>query len=203
MDVDHKSGHTKPEHHPIARVEWRDPKTLKANDYNPNRVFPPELALLKRSILEDGWTTAIVIRADGEVVDGFHRWTVSHDPEVAALTGGLVPCVVMPPQNMAHQMMSTVRHNRARGAHGLLKMADITRNVLAQGYTEEQVCAGMGMELEELDRLTDLRGSPDSAGKDSFGQGWVPDPIKKTEAAWRGGRKVAKKKPGAAPVEGE
>ena len=47
---------------PIGKVEWLEPKELRANDYNPNQVFPPELKLLKISIMSDGWTQPIVVR---------------------------------------------------------------------------------------------------------------------------------------------
>lgn len=167
---------TKPADHPITTVEWCDPKTLHANNYNPNRVFPTELELLKQSILEDGWTQPIVARPDGEIVDGFHRWTVGQDPAVAALSGGLVPVVILRNADPVHQMASTVRHNRARGQHGILKMADIVRAAQAAGCTEDDICKRFGMEPEEIDRLADMRPSPQHAGKDSFGRGWVPDP---------------------------
>ena len=36
-------------------------------------------------------------------------------------------------------------------------------------------CTKLGMEAEELERLADMRGSPEKAGKDSYGRGWVPD----------------------------
>ncbi len=166
-----------PAQHPISAVEWVDPATLRSNLYNPNRVFKLELQLLKRSLLEDGWTQPIVARPDGEIVDGFHRWTLgSTDPDVQAMTGGLVPVVRLDPGDEIHQMASTVRHNRARGQHGILKMGDIVRAAMAAGATEADVCARFGMEPEEVDRLADVRSSPEHAGKDSFGRGWVPDP---------------------------
>ena len=39
---------------PINDVQWIDRDLLKPNNYNPNFVAPPELKLLKISILEDG-----------------------------------------------------------------------------------------------------------------------------------------------------
>jgi ParB-like chromosome segregation protein Spo0J len=67
---------------PVNQVQWIDRNELNANDYNPNYVAPPELELLKTSIKEDGWTQPIVILQDKTIVDGFHRWTVSADPEL-------------------------------------------------------------------------------------------------------------------------
>lgn len=166
-----------PADHPIAAVVWVDPATLHSNSYNPNRVFKTELELLKLSIMADGWTQPIVARADGEIIDGFHRWTLgTADADIRALAGGLVPVVHLSAQDAVRQMMSTVRHNRARGQHGILKMGDIVRAAKEAGLSEKEICRGMGMEVEELDRLADTRSSPEHAGKDSFGRGWVPDP---------------------------
>lgn len=161
--------------HPIGSVRWVDPATLHANSYNPNVVFTPELELLKVSILEDGWTQPIVARPDGEIIDGFHRWTLgSKDPEIREAAGGLVPVVFVEPADGASQVMSTVRHNRARGQHGVLKMGDIVRQLQEEGVTDPEICRRLGMEVEELERLSDLRAAPELIGKDSFGRGWVP-----------------------------
>lgn len=163
---------------PVSRVEWIDPHTLRANDYNPNHVAPPEMALLKLSILEDGWTQPIVAREDGEIVDGFHRWTLaSTDPEVAVMTGGLVPVVRVRPGDPAHQRMSTIRHNRARGSHAVMRMADIVSALITEhGLSPADVMRRLGMEDEEVERLTDRRGMPVRGGSGGeFGAGWVPD----------------------------
>ena len=115
---------------PIDAVEWVARDTLTSNGYNPNHVARPELKLLKLSIMADGWTQPIVAREDGQIVDGFHRWTISADPEISALTNGLVPVVrLRPALEMADQMASTIRHNRARGQHGVIPMADIVTSL--------------------------------------------------------------------------
>jgi len=62
------------EQQPINSFEWVKRDSLKANDYNPNRVAPVELELLKTSIKLCGWTQPIVARRSMEIVDGFHRW---------------------------------------------------------------------------------------------------------------------------------
>ena len=61
---------------PLDKITWIDRDKLKPNNYNPNKVAPPELKLLKISILEDGWTQPIVVNPDYTIVDGFHRWTL-------------------------------------------------------------------------------------------------------------------------------
>jgi ParB-like chromosome segregation protein Spo0J len=161
---------------PVSTVEWIDPKTLSANLYNPNHVAPPELELLKLSIMEDGWTQPIVARADGQIVDGFHRWRLATtDKQVAALTGGLVPVVRLAPRTNADQMMSTIRHNRARGTHGVLKMADIVRSLADEfKLPEEEIMRRLGMEDEEVERLLDTGGMVKRGSASVFANGWVP-----------------------------
>lgn len=168
------------EKHPISSVEWVDPSTLKANDYNPNRVFSPEMRLLKTSILNSGWTQPVVARKSGEIVDGFHRWSLSkEDQEVRKASGGMVPVVFIDDAvGRSEQMMATVRHNRARGQHGILKMGKIVRDLIEDGMGSKEICELLQMEDEEVDRLGDARSSPDKAGVDSFGRGWVPDTSK-------------------------
>jgi ParB-like chromosome segregation protein Spo0J len=160
---------------PISRVEWIDPSALHANDYNPNTVFGPEMELLKRSILAVGWTQPIVARRSGEIIDGFHRWTLaSRDGDVQALTAGKCPVVFVDGISREEQIVATVRHNRARGQHGVLRMGDIVRALIASGMSEDDVGAVLQMEDEEVQRLADLRGSPEQAGRDHFGKGWMP-----------------------------
>jgi ParB-like chromosome segregation protein Spo0J len=165
-----------PEHHPVGQVTWVDPDTLHSNEYNPNRVFGSEMGLLLQSIIEDGWTQPIVARRSGEIVDGFHRWTTSmRHPEVRAMAGGKVPVVYIDDSaTLAEQMAATVRHNRARGKHGILSMGHIVSTLRTEGLTDEDIRQHLGMEQEEIDRLPDATPSPDSAGKESFGRGWVP-----------------------------
>lgn len=159
---------------PVATVEWVPRETLRANDYNPNKMFKTELALLKTSIMEDGWTQPIVARLDGEIVDGFHRWTVSADPDIAALTDGLIPVVRVRHVDPAQQRMATIRHNRARGEHGVLPMADIIAEISASGVTDEELQRRLGMEGEEVQRLKDRGDMKKRAGTGEFNGGWVP-----------------------------
>ena len=160
---------------PISTVAWVPREMLTANSYNPNHVAPPELKLLKLSILEDGWTQPIVARPDHVIVDGFHRWTVSADPEVAALTDGLVPVVYLHEADAAHLRMSTIRHNRARGEHIVVKMADIVAELLEDnGLTDEEIQRRLGMEREEVLRLADRGDMTRRGSRDRFGQALVP-----------------------------
>lgn len=79
---------------PLASLQWVDRNTIHANDYNPNKVSEENLKLLVQSILTNGWTLPIVVRPDGTIIDGFHRWTVSGREPLLSLLGGKVPVVV-------------------------------------------------------------------------------------------------------------
>jgi ParB-like chromosome segregation protein Spo0J len=160
---------------PVSRVQWVPRGKLRSNAYNPNRVAPPELDLLRLSILEDKWTQPIVVLPDHTIIDGFHRWTVSADPAIRAMTGGLVPVVTVD-ADPVHRMMSTVRHNRARGTHAVLRMAEIVRGMVEAGLAADEICTRLGMEDEELERLLDRSGMTvrGTAGVNGFGRAWVP-----------------------------
>lgn len=165
-----------PRGQPIADVAWLPRDWVKPNDYNPNKQAPPESRLLKVSILEDGWTQSIVVhRGSNVIVDGEHRWLAAADKDVAALTGGLVP-VVFVDGDLSHRMMSTIRHNRARGEHGVLPMAEIVVALLSAGKDKDEVMFLLQMEAEEVERLADRAGMPAIVGREKpgFGRAWIP-----------------------------
>jgi ParB-like chromosome segregation protein Spo0J len=160
---------------PVSRVEWVHRSKLTANDYNPNRVAPPELELLILSILEDHWTQPIVVLPDGTIVDGFHRWEVSADPRLEARYHGMVP-IVRIALDPVHRKLSTIRHNRARGTHAILPMADIVRDILQEGVSHEELCRRLGMESEEVVRLATRLGMPELGQAKGFTPAWKPGP---------------------------
>lgn len=165
------------ENQPVSEVKWIKRTKLTANQYNPNHVAPPELELLKISILRDGWTQPIVIREDFEIVDGFHRYTIAGDPAIASLTDGLVPVVFLRKGlTLPEQMASTIRHNRARGVHAIVPMAVVVGEMRKQGVKEEDICKELGMEEEEFHRLFiyGKKGMPEQEGDSDFNQGWIP-----------------------------
>jgi len=143
--------------HPVDMVEWIDRDLLTPNDYNPNTQATPQQALLRISILEDGWTQPIVAYRgeDGEavIVDGEHRWRASGDAKVRKLTNGKVPVVwLVADEN--HRIMSTVRHNRARGKHIVVPMEELVVRLIEQGVPKDEIMARLQMEGEEVDRLS-------------------------------------------------
>jgi hypothetical protein len=77
--------------------------------------------------------------------------------DIRESTGGLLPVVVLK-KDMNDRMASTVRHNRARGKHSVDGMSSIVFNMLENGWEDDQICAEMGLEAEELLRLKHITG---------------------------------------------
>ena len=165
------------ENQPVNKVEWIHRDRLKPNGYNPNHVAPPEMELLAISIIEDGWTQPIVINDEMEIVDGFHRWTVSGTVQVYKMTGGKVPVVRLLKKNEASQKMSTIRHNRARGTHAVLDMAKIIQSMIeVDKLSMQEICLRLKMETDEVIRLAARVGIPQSkiVTDSKWSTSWVP-----------------------------
>ena len=62
--------------HPVTCPQLVRVEQVRGNEYNPNKVAPPEMRLLTLSIEKDGLTMPVVVADDKKgwvVVDGFHR----------------------------------------------------------------------------------------------------------------------------------
>ena len=164
------------ENQPINQVRWIHRDELTANNYNPNKVAPVELELLIESILTCGWTQPIVINSDNEIVDGFHRWTISKDKRIHDKLNGMIPVVYINEMNKAEQVSATITQNRARGSHYVMIMADIVRDLKDNhSVKDEWLRKHLGMEQEEIERLYDNSNSTLTKSKDEFNEGWVGD----------------------------
>lgn len=142
---------------PVKGVILVDRDKLKANDYNPNKVSKQNLDLLKQSILTNGWTLPIVVKPDYTIIDGYHRWLVSGQPDMVELLGGKVPIVVVDHEgDRSKDIFGTVTHNRARGTHLLEPMKAIVQELLDGGSTVNEISKELGMKPEEIFRLSNF-----------------------------------------------
>ena len=139
---------------PIERIEWRLASSLKANNYNPNVVFTPELRLLERSILTQGWVQPVLINEDGTIIDGFHRSRLAQDSEaLRAKYQGRVPCAVLH-LTRPEAMLATIRMNRAKGSHVAARMHDIVRELIDDHDLDPQeIAQAIGANRDEVDLL--------------------------------------------------
>lgn len=72
---------------------------------------------------------------------------------LAAITGGLVPITRVDFGDDAHKMISTIRHNRARGSHGIDQMSLITQDLIKLGLDVDDLETRLGMDDEEVKRM--------------------------------------------------
>ena len=148
---------------PVYDVKRVPMDMVTANDYNPNSVAPPEMALLETSIWEDGYTQPIVTVYDPEndryvVIDGFHRYlTLSNSERIKEREQGMLPIVVLK-KEMGDRMASTIRHNRARGSHNIELMSTIVSELVEMGKGDRWICKHIGMSPDELLRLKQITG---------------------------------------------
>jgi len=141
---------------PVMSIRLVAAESVVANDYNPNRVAAPELALLEQSIAADGVTMPVVVVSEGErnvVVDGFHR------QKVLKSRGRRYIPVSTIDKPAGDRMASTVRHNRARGKHQVDLQAELVKSMLELGMSDADVASKLGMSVEELLRLKQIVGA--------------------------------------------
>ena len=162
---------------PVYNVRAIPIERVKANDYNPNAVAPPEMALLEISIWEDGYTQPVVTYYDSEndcyiVVDGFHRYlTLKNSKRIMDREKGMLPVVVID-KELGDRMASTIRHNRARGSHNIELMSNIVAELVEMGKGDRWICQHIGMSADELLRLKQITGVAALFANRSFSDSW-------------------------------
>lgn len=163
---------------PVSAVRWVPAEQVQANDYNPNSVMPPEMKLLHRSIQADGYTQPIVTQWDEEaghyiVVDGFHRNRVGKEyPDIRAHTHGYLPVVTLR-ADREERIAATIRHNRARGKHGITGMVNVVVLLAQAGKTDEEIGRELGMSADEVFRLKRDAHLPDLFRQRTYSRSWV------------------------------
>jgi len=163
--------------HPVTGVQLVPAEDVVGNDYNPNRVAPPEMRLLQLSIRKDGMTMPIVAARDPEtgkhvVVDGFHRTTIIQTcKDVYDSLGGYVP-VVRLDKSVEDRMTATVRHNLARGTHQVELSAKLVTALTRHHWTPARISRELGMEPDEVLRLKQITGLAEAFRDREFSRSW-------------------------------
>jgi ParB-like chromosome segregation protein Spo0J len=158
--------------HPVSFVKWVPSDQVFANNYNPNKVAPPEMKLLEISIQEDGFTQPIVVWEveDGyEVIDGFHRHLVGKKMGLSHL-----PVVIINENrtDKADRIASTIRHNRARGKHQIQAMSDIVVELSRRNWSDKRIGKELGMDEDEVLRLKQITGLAELFADEEFSEAW-------------------------------
>lgn len=163
---------------PVDYVRWELAENIIANDYNPNKVAPPEMELLEVSIMNDGYTQPVVTFPNNnkiEVVDGFHRTRVSKESKIVReRVFGYTPTVIIRKEqsDKNDRIASTIRHNRARGKHQVDAMSEIILELKNRNWKNERIARELGMDEEEILRLCQITGLQDIFKDDDFSKSW-------------------------------
>lgn len=166
---------------PVDLVEWVPAGAVTANDYNPNSVAVPEMELLRLSVMADGFTQPIVTnQEDGtrEVIDGFHRNRVGKEcDDVRHRTHGHLPVVQIRGDRLdrGDRIASTIRHNRARGKHQVVRMSDIVLELKRRNWSDTKIGKELGMDPDEVLRLTQISGLAEAFADRDFSEAWEAD----------------------------
>lgn len=166
--------------HPALNVQLVPAEQVVGNDYNPNRVAPPEMTLLKLSIKKDGVTMPVVVCDTPEnkkhpytVVDGFHRTTViQQDKEINNTLHGYLP-VSRLNKKLEDRITSTVRHNMARGTHQVELSAKLVTLLKKHNWTNARIGLELGMDADEVLRLKQITGLAEAFKDESFSKSWT------------------------------
>jgi len=165
---------------PVDCVLWVKNEKVQANDYNPNSVAPPEMELLKHSILQDGYTQPIVSMPDEKsnkiiVIDGFHRNRVGKEcKEVKDKLYGYLPIVSIreTQEGRSDRVASTIRHNRARGKHRIDSMSEIIVDLKKRNWSNKKISKELGMDADEILRLSQISGLTELFANKEFSMAW-------------------------------
>lgn len=166
---------------PVDFVKWVKCDDVVANDYNPNKVAPPEMELLEVSIMNDGYTQPIVTwdnheKQKIEVIDGFHRNRVGKESKIVSKRiMGYLPIVNIRTEQSGKndRIASTIRHNRARGKHQVDAMSEIVIELKNRNWTNQRISKQLGMDEEEVLRLCQVSGLEHLFSDKDFSKAWV------------------------------
>lgn len=168
---------------PVDLILWVPSVEIEANDYNPNKVAPPEMRLLEHSIREDGYTQPIVTFVEDSeprtVIDGFHRNRVGRETlDIAARLHGRLPVTTVNADRTARsdRMAATIRHNRARGKHMVSAMSDIVIELAKRNWTDARIAKELGMDSDEVLRLKQIGGLAELFSDREFSEAWDVTP---------------------------
>jgi len=160
---------------PVDVVQWIKQERVVANDYNPNRVAPPEMKLLELSIRLDGYTQPIVAYPENghfTVIDGFHRNRVGKEvDDIKKRIFGYLPIVVVN-KPLTERMASTIRHNRARGTHAIQPLSKVVEELYFMGWSDKRIAKELGMEKDEVLRLKQFVGLGNLFKMRDFSRAW-------------------------------
>lgn len=158
---------------PCANTMLINTDLIQANNYNPNFVPKDRMELLKQSIIDNGFCFPVVSIFDDElekfiIIDGFHRNTIGNSKW---LDFDYIPLVFLK-HSIAKRMTATVQFNKARGVHQVDLDADIIRDLIEQGMSEDEISTHLGIDLDTIHRYKSLTGIADIFKNSAYSTSW-------------------------------
>lgn len=160
------------------KIQYAPLEKFQPNDYNPNRQSEHDFEMLLNSMREDGFTVPILVVDSGNskfrIVDGEHRWRGAWTLNQEGLEGFDQIPYVLADMSIEQAMISTLRHNKARGSHDIELEADILRDLRELGALDWAIDSLL-MDDVEVQRLLDDIPVPEQLAGVEFSQAWVPE----------------------------
>ncbi|PSU23805.1 chromosome partitioning protein ParB [Photobacterium kishitanii] len=163
--------------HPTLNVKLIDSSLVKDNDYNPNKVAPPEFKLLKHSIEKDGITMPIVVgklpqSQDYVIIDGYHRsQIIKNDDQINQSISNYIPVVILD-KTIDNRMSSSIRHNIARGVHQVELTSKLVIKLRDMNWTNDDISQELGMDNDEVLRMQQVTGLAEAFRHNLFSKAW-------------------------------
>lgn len=135
------------------------PETLRPAPWRATHMLRPDLKILTRSIKAWGlFPTAIIVRHDLTIIDGFHRWLcVTTDKELKSDITTLP--IVRSRKEDDSEIEAMVMHVALNLTNGHLvakRLSDLIKKIMRSGdYTEEDLCERFNMNVDDMDLLLD------------------------------------------------
>lgn len=164
--------------HPCLAPQLIERNNIVENHYNPNRVAPQEMNLLRLSIRKEGLTMPIVVNFVGGtavIVDGFHRTQICRrDDLISNSLENFIPCSLLS-KSGDDRMAATVRHNMARGTHQTVLSAELITLLKKHNWTDEKIGKEIGMDPDEILRLKQITGIAETFSDVEYSNSWKID----------------------------
>lgn len=163
--------------HPVLNVQLVPIARVEGNEYNPNKVAPPEMKLLELSVKKDGLTMPVVVASEKKnenwvIVDGFHRTAVCRDTqEIKDSLEGYLPVTILE-KSLENRVAATVRHNIARGTHQVELSAKLVAFLKRNDWSNKRIGEELGMDPDEVLRLRQITGLAEAFQDQEFSKSW-------------------------------
>ncbi len=125
-----------------------------------------ELESLRASVRENGVLQDLFITADGDVVDGRHRWkaaVLEHVPEV--------PCVIVPEDQVASIVLATIleRRHYTKSARAYLSLP-LLEKAVSEGIQRRAAIGKTNIKHQKTDSVGLLSGPASKRGSDDLAE---------------------------------